>query len=159
MGLPSSLHVKASLKRPPGNWVALLVILPFSPDAARARRQREVRYGWPWPDSCCRAGCCTYGHSPAIGKHIRHHRRRKRGQNDVVFPRRCQAEQPEQSTGHCILPCGHEGMHQTFVAEWIEGASNSRRRQPRQAGASSRIPQVSRPSRWRGEWQHGRSNA
>src|SRR5688572_2127981 len=45
----------------------------------------------------------------------------------------CSAQQPDKPTGQCILYCGHEGPHQTFVAEWNEGAVNSRRRQPRSA--------------------------
>jgi hypothetical protein len=43
----------------------------------------------------------------------------------------CSAQQPDKSTGRCILYCGHPGMHQTFVAEWQEGAAHSRRRQTR----------------------------
>ena len=43
----------------------------------------------------------------------------------------CSAQQPDKSTGRCILYCGHQGPHQTFVAEWQEGAANSRRRQTR----------------------------
>jgi len=42
----------------------------------------------------------------------------------------CSAQQPDKHTGQCILYCGHQGPHQTFVAEWNEGAAHSRRRQP-----------------------------
>ena len=68
----------------------------------------------------------------------------------------CSALQPDKLTGHCILYSGHEGPHHTFVAEWQEGATTSRRRQPRFTmsqrfpgvlqAASARIPQMTRRS-------------
>jgi hypothetical protein len=50
--------------------------------------------------------------------------------NPLTEPALCRCQQPDKQTGHCILYDGHEGPHQTFVAEWNDGAPNSRRRQP-----------------------------
>ena len=41
----------------------------------------------------------------------------------------CEATQPDGRMQRCIRFEGHDGPHQTFVAEWSEGDVESRRRQ------------------------------
>jgi hypothetical protein len=40
----------------------------------------------------------------------------------------CRATQPDKPCARCIRYTGHTGPHQTFVAEWHEGAEKARRR-------------------------------
>ena len=78
----------------------------------------------------------------------------------------CRAVQPDGGGQRCIRFDGHEGPHQTFVAEWSNGESVSRRRQPpaqakvqaysNRQPDKSRRPQ-SRPGRTRPPQGGGRS--
>lgn len=55
----------------------------------------------------------------------------------------CRAVQPDGGGQRCIRFDGHEGPHQTFVAEWSNGDSASRRRQP----AHAKSAQAAYPNR------------
>ena len=58
----------------------------------------------------------------------------------------CNAPQPDDPRHHCVRFHDHTGPHQTFVAEWKDGDSNSRRRPAlhfrngRPAGNGNRLP-------------------
>ena len=51
----------------------------------------------------------------------------------------CTATQPDGRFQRCIRFHGHDGPHQTFVAQWGEGDSVSHRRQPRTLNVDKQI--------------------